>query len=302
MKKDNGVSLMSLVVTIVVMLILASVSIYYGTRKNIETAYATDMYTEIKNVSEATQQRFLTNRIDANRYPYVGTKLTDTNPKKIKMQKNGVETEMEYGDGWYLLTPEHSLELNLENVENEYIINYLTGEVVSLKPIVFEDNEYYTFNELNSVMGEDDTPISDSSYNLAQGVNKPVLVPGMIPVRNAAGKWLITNEEDDRWYDYSADNNVWANVMLLDEITIPGYSNEDIRNASLADLEGRQVETTGSMFVWMPRHTTNGTGVVYSKLLHDYTENGYTLPDSFVKDSNDVTGIWISKYDSDYSE
>ena len=122
----------------------------------------------------------------------------------------------------------------------------------------------------------------------------------MIPVRNVNGKWLVTNEDDDRWYDYSAENKVWANVMLLDEITISGYSNEDVRNASLAELDGREVTTNGSMFVWLPRHTSNGTSVVYSRLLDDYTKDGYSLTSSFVKDSHQVTGLWISKYDSDY--
>lgn len=294
MKKNNGISLISLVVTIVVVLILAGVSIYYGTRKNIDQAYTTDMYTEIMNVSEAAQQRFLTNRIDSNRYPYVGTPLTNDEPKIVN--------NISYGDGWYFLTPEQSVDLNLENVENEYIINYLTGEVISMKPIIYEDEEYYTSDELKEIIGEEETPVSDDLYDVAKGINKPILVTGMIPVRNVNGKWIVTNEDDDRWYDYSAENKVWANVMLLDEITISGYSNEDVRNASLAELDGREVQTIGSMFVWLPRHTSNGTSVVYSKLLQDYTEDGYSLTSSFTKDSHEVTGIWISKYDSDYVE
>lgn len=294
MKENNGISLISLVVTIVVVLILAGVSLYYGTRENINQAYTTDMYTEIMNVSEAAQQRFLTNRIDSNRYPYVGTPLTEDEPIVVN--------NVSYGDGWYFLTPEQSIDLNLENVENEYIINYLTGEVVSIKPIVYEDEEYYTSNDLKEIIGEDDTPVSDDLYDVAKGINRPILVTGMIPVRNVNGKWIVTNEDDDRWYDYSAENKVWANVMLLDEITISGYTNEAVRNASLAELDGREVQTIGSMFVWLPRHTSNGTSVVYSKLLQDYTENGYSLTSSFTKDSHEVTGIWISKYDSDYVE
>ena len=294
MKKNRGISLIALVVTIVVMLILAGVSIYYGPRENIQTAYSADMYTEILNVSEATQQRYLTNRMDANRYPYVGTALSDSDPKIIN--------SISYGNGWYLITPEQTLELNLENVENEYIVNYLTGEVVSLKPIIHDDEEYFTLNDLKQVIGDEDTPVSENLYDIAKGVNKPILVDGMIPVRNVNGKWFVTNENDERWYDYSAQNKIWANVMLLDEISISGYSNEAIRNTSLAELDGREVQSKGSMLVWLPRHTTNGTSIVYSRLLQDYTKDGYSLVDSFTKDSHEVTGIWISKYDSDYVE
>lgn len=294
MKKNKGISLISLVVTIVVMLILAGVSIYYGTRENIDTAYVTDMYTELLNVSEAAQQRYLTNRMDATRYPYVGLALSDADPKIVN--------NIAYGDNWYLLTPEQSLELNLENVSNEYIINYMTGEVVSIKPIYHEDDEYYTLKDLEGVLNEDPPEVSTDLYDVAKGINKPILITGMIPVRNVNGKWLVTNESDDRWYDYSAENKVWANVMLLDEITISGYTNEQIRNASLAELDGREVQTSGSMLVWIPRHTSNGSSVVYSKLLNDYTKDGYSLSSSFTKDSNEVTGIWISKYDSEYTD
>lgn len=292
MKKNSGISLMSLVITIVVMLILAGVSIYYGTRENISTAYSTDMYTEILNVSEATQQRFLTNRLDSIRYPLVGTPLTNSSPKVVNT--------VSYGEGWYLLSPAQTSELNLENVTNEYIINYSTGEVVSLKPIIYEDEEYYTMEDIKKVLGDDDLPVSEDLYDVAKGVNKPILVTGMIPVRNVNGKWLVTNENDERWYDYSAENKVWANVMLLDEITISEYTNESVRNASLSELDGREITTSGSMFVWIPRHTSNGTSIVYSKLLQDYTKDGYSLTTTFTKDSQQVTGIWISKYDSDY--
>ena len=293
MKKNKGISLIALVVTIVVMIILAGVSIFYGTRENITTAYETDMYTEILNVSDAAYQRSITNRLDSVRYPFVGTPLTDAAPQVVN--------NVSYGDGWYLLKVTDHTELGLENVENEYIVNYLTGEVVSLKPILHDDEEYYTSNEIKQIIGEEETPVSDDLYDFAKGVNKPILLTGMIPVRNANGKWLVTNESDERWYDYSAENKVWANVMLYDEITISGYTNEDVRNASLAELDGREVETYGSMFVWLPRHTSNGTSVAYSKLLEDYTKDGYSLSSSFTKDSKPVTGIWISKYDSDYN-
>ena len=292
MKSNKGISLIALVVTIVVMIILAGVSIYYGTRENISTAYETDMYTEILNVSDAAFQRSLTNRMDAARYPFVGTPLTDADPQVVN--------NISYGDGWYLLKLSDHEELGLENITNEYLVNYLTGEAVSIKPILYDDEEYYTSNDLKHIIGDEDTPVSDDLYDLTKGVNKPVLLTGMIPVRNANGKWLVTNETDERWYDYSAENKVWANVMFYDEITISGYTNEAVRNASLAELDGREIETYGSMFVWLPRHTTNGTSVAYSKLLNDYTEDGYTLSSAFTKDSKPVTGIWISKYDSEY--
>ena len=289
MKENKGISLITLVITIVMMIIIAGVTIYYGAQKNIDTAYESDRYTEMMNVSEAVQQRSLTNRIDPARYPYVGTQLTESSSKVVN--------NITYADGWYLLTPEQTEDLSLESIEKDYIVNYLTGEVVSLEPVVVDEKEYYSSNDLKEVIGGEETPVSDDMYDASKGVNKPVLLTGMIPVRNVNGKWIVTNADDNRCYDYSAENKVWANVMLSDEVTIEGYANEDIKRASLAELDGREIETNGSMLVWLPRCTTNGSSVVYSRLLQDYTSEGYTLDSSFA--SNSATGIWISKYDAD---
>ena len=49
----------------------------------------------------------------------------------------------------------------------------------------------------------------DLEYNSEKGVNKPKLTEGMIPVKyNASSeKWVITNENDEEWYDYN--NKQW---------------------------------------------------------------------------------------------
>lgn len=292
MKENKGISLITLVITIVMMIILAGITVYYGVQQNIDTAYETDRYTEMKNVSEAVQQRSLTNRIDPNRYKYVGTELSNSSSKVVN--------NITYGDGWYLLTPEESTKLSLESIEKEYLINYMTGEVVSIEPIIYDENEYYSYNDLKNVVGGEDSDVSEDMYDTSKGVNKPVLIAGMIPVRNVNGKWIVTNADDERWYDYSAEKKIWANVMLSDEVTIGEYTNEQIKNASLAELDGREVTTNGSMLVWLPRFTSNGSSVVYSRLLQDYTEEGYVLDSSFADES--ATGLWISKYDAELEE
>lgn len=289
MKGNKGISLITLVISIVIMIILAGITIYYGIQQNIDTAYESDRYTEMINISEAIKQRALTNRIDPTRYEYVGTPLTASSAKVIN--------DITYADGWYLITPEQTQELSLESIEKDYIVNYSTGEVVSIEPVVIDEKEYYSSNDLKDVVVGEETPISDDMYDVNKGVNKPVLLAGMIPVRNVNNKWIVTNADDSRWYDYSAENKVWANVMLSDEVTIEGYTNEDIRKTSLAELDGREIETKGSMLVWLPRYTVNGSSIVYSRLLQDYTNEGYTLDSSFA--SNSSTGIWISKYDAE---
>ena len=293
MKKNSGVSIITLVITIVIIIILAGLTIYLGAFENMDKASETMAYNEIFQITEAVAQRSLMNRVNPSKYPYIGTALTDASPVKVN--------DITYGDGWYKLEVKQTPDLNLEKIKVDYIINYDTGDVVSTKPIYYEDEEFFIASELKDKVGGTDNVISPDRYDEARGVNKPVLVTGMIPVRNINNKWIVTNANDENWYDYSENKDMWANVMLTDEIAVAGYSNEDIRNASLAELEGREVTTSGSMFIWIPRFTSNSIGeICYSNLTKDYTENGFTLSDSFTFGSTELTGIWFSKYDAEY--
>lgn len=289
MKNNKGISLMSLVITIILILIIASMSIYYGVSKNIDTATDTISYSEILDVSEAVSQRALMNRLNASLYPLIGTPLSDSNPIKIQ--------NTSYGDNWYRLEDENFSDLSLESVKNVYIVNYETNEVVSTSPIVYNGKTYYDSEEIRNAITGNTTSQLSNTYDAVKGVNKPILVSGMIPVKNLNGSWVITNSEDSEWYDYSSQNKIWANVMLMDDITISGYTNSEIRSVSLSELEGKVVTNNGSMLVWIPRYSTNSAGeIIYSNILNDYTKNGFSVPDSFKNN----TGIWMSKYDVEY--
>ena len=292
MKKNNGVSIITLTITIVILIILAGVGVYYGTTQNVDKTAEVLSFNEIIDVSEATTQRTFMNKINATKYPYVGTELTDENPEVVD--------EVTYGDGWYKLASNHLQELSLENVVGSYIVNYATGEVVSINPILYEDEEYHTSTDIKEVIGGANVVVSSDLYDEVKGVNKPVLLTGMIPVRYVNDKWIITSADDEKWYDYSSKNKTWANVMLLDEIAVTGYTNEEVRNANLLELEGREVTTIGSLFVWIPRFTSDSANnVVYSHLTTDYTENGYTLSKAFTYGMTELTGFWESKFDAE---
>ena len=293
MKKNNGVSIITLVTTIVVLIILAGITIYYGDLENVEQTTDALAYDELINVSEAVSDRSLMNRLNSSLYVYVGTPITDTEPVEI----NGIS----YGSGWYMLESSMASELNLESVKKDYIVNYDTGEVVSLKPIYYENEEYYSSIDIKEAIGIGDTTVSADSYDQGKGVNKPLLVTGMVPVKLQDGNWVVTSATDPEWYDYSAEKSSWANVMLLDELVIQGYTNEQIREATLSELEGLTVTNSGSMYVWIPRYSSNAAGdIVFSNLLKDYNDAGFAVSSAFSVNGKQITGLWISKYDVEF--
>jgi len=67
--------------------------------------------------------------------------------------------------------------------------------------------------------------------------NMPKLSQGMVPVKWNGTNWVITTVQDTEWYDYQ--NKQWANVMLQAELTYD---------------ENKNVTSSGSMYVWIPRY------------------------------------------------
>lgn len=293
-KNNNGVSLMSLVITIIILLIIASMSIYYGVTKNIDTTTSTVSYGEVFEVCEAVSQRALMNKLNASLYPLIGTKLSDASPVTVD--------NINYGNDWYRIeTTEDFSNLSLENVKRSYLVNYITSEVVTESPVTYENNKYYNSTDLKNAINGTSSSVSNDMYDVQKGVNKPALVKGMVPVKNVNGTWIVTDSSDDEWYDYSQENKIWANVMLMDELTVSGYTNAEIRSTSLSDLKGKVVTNNGSMLVWIPRYSVNSANeIVYSNLLNDYVSDGYSVPEAFKENNSNLTGIWVSKYDVEY--
>ena len=183
---------------------------------------------------------------------------------------------------------------------------------------------------LENELGGDNSDVNEG-YNGAP--NKPKLTEGMIPVKynETIEKWVITNEDDEEWYNYN--NKQWANVMLSDGKYKTSKSNEytidGTTQVEIADL--------GSMFVWIPRYaykiesgyhsSTAGTidvkflngstneaekGVSIVEYNEDTTENYTKFPEGYVVHpaftdkvevggwDNNIEGIWIAKFEAGY--
>lgn len=317
MKNNSGISLIALIVTIIVIIILAGTVVYVGISDNLVMANNAKIYNDMSELRDAVSQRALENRIDSGTYPIVGTPLSDYSPEEV----GGVT----YGDGWYVISSETDKEeLNMRELEGEYIVNYSSNEVVSKTVIKYKGEEYYALSDFSSAMTEGNGLYIVQEYDDVKGVNKPVLTAGMIPVKSSGGSYVVCDEADLDWYNYSGDSQVWATVMLLDDLEVEKngvlYSNEDLKEMSLDEIVGAKVIVEGSSFVWIPRYSykeDNGEiSIVYSHLLSDYLRDGYTKHPAFyfgeytgasasgdanrntgyVAGGEELTGIWISKY------
>lgn len=309
MRSNKGVTLITLIITIVVIIILATTAIYYGLSQNTEKAIETKTVYEVYSLVDAIANRTLLNRLNPSFYNFVGNNSFGT----YTLDENGQTQIYSSSDGWYLVSSKQELqELGLDNVVGEYLINYEKGLVVSTTGIMYKGAMYYSLNDLRREMGGGTAVLSKVEYDYGKKVNKPVLSNGMVPVKLSGSKWVVTSSDDTSWYDYSADQMAWANVMLKDELAVEGFSNEEVRNKPLSDLVGREVTNEGSSYVWIPRYTATSLGetgskIIFSNLTKDtYSANGetYILPESFkyieAGETIELPGIWVSKYEASF--
>ena len=154
MKKYNiinnkGITLLALVITIIILLILASVTINISTDSIKETDENT-LISELKMVQHAALERYTKAVLTHERYP--GT--TCSNEDLNAMTSLGIELKdvsSNYSSNYYKITAENGFEeLGIKNSEDEYIVNYITGEVFNLTKKKTESGELlYVYAKTN---------------------------------------------------------------------------------------------------------------------------------------------------------
>lgn len=141
MKENNrGVTLIALAITIIVLLIISGITITAGSY-NAEKAKDNKLLSEVVMVQNAVLQRKTKAELINGHYP--GQKLTeiginiDEVISKVNSEKVDEYEIIEKKDtnesNYYLLSNENGgiKELNIKNTKDEYIVNYVTGEVIN---------------------------------------------------------------------------------------------------------------------------------------------------------------------------
>ena len=127
----------------------------------------------------------------------------------------------------------------------------------------------YGKEDINDVYQEEligDDGINTIGYDKEKEVNSPKITSstdentGLIPIKWNGSNWVVCNEDDPEWYNYSAEDiqvtaedgttqtvpaMTWANAMLSDGTLKKG-------TAQPGDVVPDTQE--GSMFVWIPRY------------------------------------------------
>lgn len=136
MKNQKGISLISLVITIVVILILISISTYTGIN-NVKESRDSAVKTELKLVQQAVLQKYTKYNLIGDQSILPGnsyedfTELNDIIGQIAEKTEITIELKDDEYSNYYLLDTISLQELGITNTEDEYIVNYTTGEVIN---------------------------------------------------------------------------------------------------------------------------------------------------------------------------
>lgn len=150
-KEQKGITIVSLVITIVILIIITSVTVYTSVsiikQANLQTINTNMMLIQAKTKTIAEQAKF--NKDTSN---YKGTLISDIsdNQKILKLIDNGV---IDDASKYYLLSNEDLQDLGLQkiDIEDGYVVNYDTEEVIYVKGFENEGTTYYKLSELRNV-------------------------------------------------------------------------------------------------------------------------------------------------------
>lgn len=216
MKKLNqkGVTLIALIITVIVLLILASVATYSG-MDIIESSKVTTFTAEMKIMQTQVNSLYDQWKSGDINKDEIGKSL-DYNAEVQEQTSKVLVTELDITDttGYRYFDQETIQSLKIEGVKQEFFINIEKREVVSYKGLRYKGDMYYTLTQLPDGLYNVD-------YNRKQG---NLTFETSTEVLEGVGKIYIKNIEYDRYvnrwqiqYREKADDDEKENIWKTTE-------------------------------------------------------------------------------------
>ena len=270
--KEKGITLISLVLTVIIMLILAGVGISVLTNDGglfDKTKLAADEYNK-----SSVLEKF-----------------------RVKMLNLDMQTIYDTGEVAQLADlPKLTDTSNQVYYDKEitYVAVTETEGIVKMDGYTFNVDSNLNVTHINgSLVQEEKGPETPGSSTLP-GQKSDItvkLADGMVPVtyNTTDTSWYVATKEEidnNTWFNYvdtsvsgKESSSQWANIMLRDNLQVEGVTNAN--TATLEEMYGKKVTSDGSMYVWIPRYAykiesgyhTDQVGEISVKFLN--TNNTY---------------------------
>lgn len=147
----SGITLVSLVITIIVMAIITGIAISAGI-STMRDAKITSFMTELEMVQEKVNtiyEKRKLNKEDMNYYASLGQDISTIDSSKLENALNGVSEK-----GYRYFSEKDLEKLDLDNISQEVIINFETRDVASVNGLFVEDKMCYRLTDFPSYRGQ----------------------------------------------------------------------------------------------------------------------------------------------------
>ena len=287
-KSTKGITLISLVVTIIILLILAGVTIatLMGDNGLINKAKDAKIKTEIASIKEEIQTDILGKQAENN------GNISDDSLKEI-LENYGVLSDEEKLTDKTLTTTKGSYEIKVSDIFNGTTVKDSPKEptftTVANAPDTTgfnKSNTYYVAWDLNEVGTE--------------------YIPNEIQMESENG---TKNSAPSNWYDYTQGVNHWANVKTTGGgndcywVWIPryayciteGYQSNEAGTIDIKFLQGTTNTPIDGSSITISNRSDSGNWNVHPAFWWDKDNDG-------VEDEGEqLTGIWVAKYEASSS-
>ena len=209
---SKGITLIALVVTIIVLLILASIATYSGIQI-IESSKITTFTAEMKIMQTQVNSIYdQWKRGEVNK-DELGKDLEYNSEVKEQASKV-LTTELGIKDttGYRYYDQETIKNLGIEGVKQEFFINIETRDVVSYKGLKYKGDMYYTLIQLPDGLynvdytpGEYESPTFDVDYEII-GENKYRIKISNIEYKGYINKWIVKYQLEGKDYENTSED------------------------------------------------------------------------------------------------
>ena len=281
-KSTKGITLISLVVTIIILLILAGVTIatLMGDNGLINKAKDAKIKTEIASIKERIQLEIFAEQAEGK------GSITKSTLETI-LDKYGTINYEEDGETIKSITTDEG---NYEIAISEIYGNTVTDDV----PIVPEGPTFTTVANAPDIDGFN----KSNTYYVAWDLNEAgtEYIPNEIQMESENG---TKNFAPNNWYDYTQGVNHWANVKTTGGgndcywVWIPRYAYKVPTRSSAAEtIEIKFLKDDTNIPIGETTEITNTTPTPETWVVHP----------AFTNEGNggfgNLTGIWVAKYEA----
>lgn len=147
-KNQKGVTIVSLVITVIVLMIVAGIGVKVGTDQITKTKDNT-VVSELSMVQHAILEQYTKYKTTKNANYLVGNMVSgeELNSITSTLGVTLVTVPSSYSEkerAYYKLDKASLLEIGIKNTDDEYVVNYISGEVMNItKKATSEGNALY---------------------------------------------------------------------------------------------------------------------------------------------------------------